>query len=69
MPQTETRQVMEQAMKDESFLSRFRADPESALEEYDLEEEEREAFATKSDERIREVIGDARADIVVVIII
>jgi len=60
---------MNRAMTDESFLDRFRADPEQALDEYDLEAEEKEALLSGQTDRIRETIGDIRADITVVVVL
>ncbi|MFB6173944.1 MAG: Os1348 family NHLP clan protein [Halobacteriales archaeon] len=40
-----TRSVLDRTMTDEAFLDRVRTDPDAALAEYDLTEEERAALA------------------------
>lgn len=55
-------------MNDESFLNRFRADPEAALNEYELDEEERDALVNGTDRDIRETLGDAKTIGVAVVV-
>lgn len=64
-----TRDVLGRAMSDESFLARFRSDPEAALDEYDLEERERNALASGNESEIRELLGEAKAGITVVVVV
>lgn len=69
MTTTATRSVLKRATGDESFLARFHSDPEAALEEYDLAADERDALVSGDESRIRDVLGDVKAEIVVVIVI
>ena len=56
-------------MSDEAFLDRFRADPEGALNEYDLSDDEREALAAGDERRIREQLGEAALSVAVVVVV
>ena len=69
MSETACRRVMDRAMTDEPFLDQFHADPEQALEEYELEEEEKTALLSGQSNRIREVLGDVQAGISVTIVV
>lgn len=51
-------------MEDEEFLDKFRTDPDKALGEYDLSEEDEEALKSGIDEKVRDHIDDQRADTV-----
>lgn len=69
MPQAATRRMMNRAMNDESFLDHFRANPESVLEDFDLNEDERDALMSRDDDEVRDVLGDARASTNVVVVL
>lgn len=53
-------EIVQRSMNDESFLQRFRADPEAVLESEDLKkdlsEEEIEALLSRSENSLREII-------------
>jgi len=49
--------VLNRVMSDESFLQRFRADPQEALDEYDLSEDEREALLAGDDQEVNELLA------------
>ena len=49
--------VLDRAMSDESFLQHFRADPEDALDEYDLSEAEREALVAGDEQSVNELLA------------
>lgn len=50
--------VMHRAMSDESFLMRFRSDPESALDEFDLSEKEERALLSRDDQSMIEQLNE-----------
>ncbi len=55
------RDAIHSAMQDETFLDEFRADPEAALAEFDLTDEERAALASGDSDRIRGITDDEMA--------
>lgn len=58
MSSTAISNVMHRAMSDESFLMQFRSNPESALEEFDLSEEEERALLEQDDESLIEQLNE-----------
>jgi len=50
--------VLHRAMSDEGFLMRFRSDPESALEEFDLSEDEETALVEQDDQSMIEQLNE-----------
>lgn len=44
--------VMDRAMNSESFLMQFRSDPEAALDEFDLAEEDERALLEQDDDAL-----------------
>ena len=54
--------VLDRTMTDEAFLDRFRADPEAALADYDLTDEEVAALREGDEIGIREAAGIELAD-------
>lgn len=69
MSETACRRVMDRAMTDEPFLAQFRAEPEQALEKYELEEDEKSALLSGQTNRIREVLGDVQAGINITVVV
>lgn len=49
--------VLNRAMSDESFLQAFRANPEDALDEFDLSEDEREALLAGDEHEVNELLA------------
>lgn len=49
---------MHRAMNDESFLMQFRSNPESALEGFDLSEDEERALLERDDESLIEQLNE-----------
>ena len=64
-----TTAVLNRTMSDESFLDRVRDDPEGALEEYDLTDDERAALASGDESRLREHLGEISLKTAVVVIV
>lgn len=50
--------VIDRTMRDEQFLDDFQRDPDAALEEYNLTEQEVEALKSGDEDQIRETIDD-----------
>lgn len=48
--------VLDRTMRDEAFLQTLRADPDEALDEYDLDEAEREALVGGDESTLREFV-------------
>lgn len=69
MTQTASQELLTRSMTDESFLDQFRADPEGALEEYDLSSEEEEALVSGKDSKVREIVDDGLAAAVIAIVV
>lgn len=55
--------VLERSMEDLGFAERLRDDPEAALAEYDLSEEEAEALASGDQSRIFDILGDKQLNV------
>ncbi|SHJ99283.1 hypothetical protein [Haladaptatus paucihalophilus] len=68
MSETATK-VVERTMQDEQFLNLFQRNPDAALEEYDLAEHEEKALKSGKESRIRDVIDDALAAAVLVVVV
>lgn len=51
-------------MHDEEFLEAFRADPEQALEDYDLSKEEKQVLESRIEGDVRDQVDEHRADTV-----
>lgn len=49
--------VLDRAMSDDSFLQTFRADPEEALDDYDLTEDEREALLAGDERAVKQLLA------------
>lgn len=56
--------VIDRSMGDEEFLEAFRDDPDAALAEYDLTEEERADLKSRLEGRIRDQVEDRRTNTV-----
>ena len=54
--------VIDRTMRDEEFLDHFQRDPDAALEEYNLTEQEIEALKSGDGSQIRESIDDTIGD-------
>jgi len=63
-----TKDIVHKAMSDESFLNRLRTEPEATLDEFDLEEEERQALLGGTERKIREYLGGAETMSVAVVV-
>lgn len=50
--------VLNHAMNDESFLMRFQSDPEAALDEFDLDEEQEAALLKQDDQALAEYLNE-----------
>lgn len=48
--------VLDRTMRDESFVQTLRADPDEALDEYDLDEAEREALVSGDESAVQELL-------------
>ena len=62
MSASQFRECMHRLMLDEEFLDVFRADPDAAIEEFDLTAEQKEALRSGKEDKIREFLGAMPAD-------
>jgi hypothetical protein len=49
--------VLDRTMRDEAFLQTLRSDPDEALDEYSLDDEEYEALVAGDERRITELLA------------
>lgn len=58
-------------MTDERLLNRFRSDPAGTLDDVDIEfdDDQREALLSRETDRVREVLGEAQAHFVAVVVV
>ncbi|MFB6295552.1 MAG: hypothetical protein ABEH66_01765 [Halobacteriales archaeon] len=61
--------LMHRASRDESFLMRFRDDPEATIEPYDLDAEMADAVVDGDERRIYDVLGDLTATVFTVTLV
>jgi hypothetical protein len=54
--------VLDRTMHDDQFLDQFIMDPNNALAEYDLTDAEEAALASRTDEDVYDVLGEAQLD-------
>lgn len=50
--------VIHEAMRETAFRAELRSNPEEALEQFDLIEEEHEAIVSRDETKIAELLGD-----------
>jgi hypothetical protein len=61
--------VIHRASTDESFLMRFRDDPEAAIDPYDLDAEMADAIVDGDERKIYDVLGDLTATVFTVTLV
>jgi hypothetical protein len=69
MSVSQAHSVLEDAMDDRIMADRLQENPEAVLEEYDVDDEEKEALMSGKEGRIRDILGDVMADKVAVVVI